>query len=116
MLRRLVHDVDALRESGWLSAYMGCIEAWDGQFDQSDLAELDFSDIRHPRRCDGEDLDLSLALTHYARYWVDVATDLPVDRNYCHHELRCHLMFAVDLHAMPSTPTLVGSSDRRHMH
>lgn len=116
MLCRLVRGLDSLRKSRRLSAYLGCAEAWDGEPDEGDFVELDFPDIRHRRRCDGEDLDLGLALTHHARHWMDVATDILVDCDHCHHELRSYLMLTVDIHAMPPATTLVGSSDRRHLH
>jgi hypothetical protein len=116
MLRRLVHSLDALRKSRRLPAYLGCAEAWHGQPDTGNLAELDFSDIWHRRRCGRENLNLSLAPTYHARHWVDLATYLPLDCDHHHHELRSYLMLAVDVYAMPPATTIVGSSDRRHLH
>lgn len=116
MLRRLVRSLDTVRESRWVSAYLGCTEARDRQSDEGHPAKLDFSNIRHRGRCDRKDLNFRLALAHHARHRVDVATDLPVDRDHRHHKLRRHIVLPVDIHAMSTTTTLVGSSDPRHLH
>ena len=111
MLRRLVYGSDTLREPRRLPAHLGCAKARDGQLDKGDLAKLDFSDFRHRWRCNRQDLNLGLALTHHERYRVDLATDVPLDCDHRHHELRSHFVLVVNIPAMPPATAPVGSSN-----
>lgn len=96
----MVCRLDPLRESRRLPACLGRSEARDGQSDEGNLAKLDFSDIRHRRRRNRENLDIGPALAHHARYRMDVAANLSLGCDDCHLKLRGHLLLAVDIYAM----------------
>ena len=107
----LVYGFDTLREPRRLSAHLGCAKARDGKLDTGDLAELDVPNFRHRWCCNGQDLNIRSALTHHERHRVDLETDVPLDCDHNHHELRSHLVLAVDIPAMPPATAPVGSSN-----
>lgn len=111
MLRRLVYGFDTLREPRRLSAHLGRAKARNGQPDKGNLTELDFSDLWYRRCCNRQDLNLGLAFAHHERYRVDLATDVPLDCNHRHHELRSYFVFVVNIPAMPPARAPVGSSN-----